>query len=91
MIIRLFKLNEQTNIWGFKEIRYEGNNLQYLHEFKELFPQTKVILQFRENIEVQSNSGWFKDNKINAKKYLMKCNSAIIDFYNKNRDLDMDV
>ena len=86
MIIRLFKLNEQTNIWGFKEIRYEGNNLKYLHEFKELFPQTKVILQIRENIEVQSNSGWFKDNKISAKNYLIKCNNSIIDFYNKNRD-----
>jgi 2-oxoglutarate dehydrogenase complex dehydrogenase (E1) component-like enzyme len=53
-------------------------------DFKELFPQTKVIIQIRENIKAQSKSGWHKDNK-NAINYLNKLNKQLIDFFNKNK------
>mgnify|MGYP003353748056 CR=1 FL=1 len=63
-------------IWGFKEIRYDSGNIQYIRDFKELFPQTKVIVQIRENMESQSKSGWFK-NDSNAINFLMKTNIMI--------------
>ncbi len=63
LIASLFKNLETTNIWGFKEIRYDNGNLNYLKEFKELFPQTKVIMQIRANILSQSQSSWLKKDK----------------------------
>ncbi|MDP4409598.1 hypothetical protein, partial [Escherichia coli] len=39
-IINMFKNKETTNVWGFKEIRYDHGNINYLKDFKELFPQT---------------------------------------------------
>ena len=60
-IISMFKNNSETNIWGFKEIRYDSGNIEYIRSFKELFPQTKVIIQIRENIDAQSKSSWHKD------------------------------
>jgi len=47
-ITDMFKNHESTTIWGFKEIRYWGDELTYMKDFKELFPQTKIILQIRE-------------------------------------------
>ena len=82
-IINMFKNMESTNVWGFKEIRYDNGNINYIKEFKELFPQTKVIIQIRENIKAQSKSGWHKNNK-NAVMYLNKLNKQLVDFYKKN-------
>ena len=84
-IINMFKNNENTNIWGFKEIRYDSGNINYIKDFKELFPQTKVIIQFRENIKAQSQSGWHKDDK-NAIPFLKKTTQELIDFALKNKD-----
>ena len=50
MIVELFKKDRATKLWGFKEIRYDNGNMKYIKEFKELFPQTKVIIQIRENV-----------------------------------------
>jgi len=85
MIINMFKLNETTNVWGFKEIRYDGGNIKYIKEFKELFPQTKIIIQIRENVDQQSQSGWFKNDK-KALNYLSKLNNDLIKFYNQNQE-----
>jgi len=82
-IINMFKNMESTNVWGFKEIRYDNGNINYIKEFRELFPQTKVIIQIRENIRAQSKSGWHKNNK-NAVMYLNKLNKQLVDFYKKN-------
>jgi hypothetical protein len=82
-IINMFKNMESTNVWGFKEIRYDNGNINYIKEFKELFPQTKVIIQIRENIKAQSKSGWHKNNK-DAVMYLNKLNKQLVDFYKKN-------
>jgi hypothetical protein len=85
MIISMFKINEMTNVWGFKEIRYENGNIKYLTTFKELFPQTKVIIQIRENIVAQSKSGWFKHDT-NAINFLKKTNKELHNFYIKNNN-----
>jgi len=85
MIINMFKNSEKTYLWGFKEIRYESDNIQYIKEFKELFPQTKVIIQIREDLSKQSKSGWFK-NDPNAFNYLNKNTKQLVNFALKNRE-----
>lgn len=85
MIINMFKNSETTNLWGFKEIRYDSGNINYIKDFKELFPQTKVIIQIRENLLAQSNSGWFKNDK-NAVNFLNKTNKQLIQFGLANKD-----
>ena len=84
-IINMYKNNSNTNIWGFKEIRYDSGNINYIKEFKELFPQTKVIIQFRENIKAQSKSGWHKQDK-NAVDFLNKTTKQLIDFATQNKE-----
>ena len=85
MIINMFKNKAETNMWGFKEIRYDSGNINYIKDFKELFPQTKVIIQIRENMESQSKSGWFKDDK-NAIKFLTKTNKELVNFALANKE-----
>jgi len=85
MIINMFKNKESTTLWGFKEIRYVSGNINYIKFFKELFPQTKVIIQIRENIEAQSKSGWFKGDK-NAELFLKKNTKELIDFALQNKE-----
>jgi hypothetical protein len=85
LIISMFKKDLNTNVWGFKEIRYDNKRVNLLKNFKQLFPQTKVIFQIRENLEAQSKSGWYK-NDPNAIKNLYKTNIEFHQFYNKNKD-----
>ena len=85
MIMNMFKDSETTTIWGFKEIRYDSGNIQYIKDFKELFPQTKVIIQIRENISDQSKSGWFKEDK-NAIQFLSKANKELVEFSLENKE-----
>ena len=84
LIASLFKNSETTNIWGFKEIRYDNGNLNYLKEFKELFPQTKVIIQIRGNILSQSQSSWLKKDK-GSIQYLHNLNNNFYQFYSQNQ------
>jgi len=84
-IINMFKKNDATNIWGFKEIRYDSGNIHYIKDFKELFPQTKVIIQIRENLQAQSNSGWHK-NDVNAITFLRKTTNELIHFAKENKE-----
>jgi hypothetical protein len=84
-IINMFKNETTTNLWGFKEIRYDNGDIKYIQSFKELFPQTKVILQIRENLNQQSKSGWYKDDK-NALNFLSKYNKDLVEFYNNHKD-----
>jgi hypothetical protein len=85
MIINMFKDSETTNLWGFKEIRYDSGKINYIKDFKELFPQTKVIIHIRENIENQSKSGWFKGDK-NALNFLSKTTGELINFVKQNKE-----
>ena len=84
-IINMFKNSDTTNVWGCKEIRYDYKNINYLIDFKELFPQTKVIIQIRENLIAQSNSGWFKGDK-NALSYLKTYTKELVDFSMENKE-----
>jgi len=84
-IISMFKDKQSTNLWGFKEIRYEYGAINYVNEFKELFPQTKVIIQIREDIVKQSQSSWHKHNK-NAVNLLNKTNKELYQFYKTNKE-----
>lgn len=84
-IINMFKNSEMTNIWGFKEIRYDSGNINYIKDFKELFPKTKVIVQIRVNIQAQSKSGWFKKDK-NAIPFLNKTTQELIEFAITNKE-----
>jgi hypothetical protein len=85
LIASLFKNTAATNMWGFKEIRYDNGDIKYLREFKELFPQTKVIIQIRGNIAAQSQSSWLKKDK-NAVQYLNALNNEFYNFYNQNKE-----
>ncbi len=84
-IISMFKNKEDTCVWGFKEIRYDSGDIQYINDFKELFPQTKVIIQIRENLQTQSNSSWFKGDK-NAIHFLEKTTKELINFAIRNKE-----
>ena len=85
MIISMFKNSKDTNVWGFKEIRYDNNNIELIQEFKELFPQTKVIIQIREDVNKQSQSSWFNKDP-NAKIQLIKTNNEFYQFFEKHKD-----
>jgi len=85
MIISMFKNKDTTYLWGFKEIRYDCESIKYIEEFKELFPQTKVIIQIRENIQKQSESDWHKYDR-NAINYLDKFNTDFLNFYNSHKE-----
>lgn len=85
MITNMFKKLPTTNVWGFKEIRYDSGNIQYIKEFKELFPQTKVIIQIRENIYAQSKSGWHS-NDVNAARFLSKTTRELMEYAMQNQN-----
>ena len=85
MIINMFKNSATTNLWGFKEIRYDSGHIKYVKDFKELFPQTKVIIHVRENIQAQSQSGWHKRDK-RAANYLTNATQELITFAQQNRE-----
>ena len=85
MITCMFKNKEGTTLWGFKEIRYSDGNIDLIEEFKELFPQTKVIVLIRENITQQAKSAWFKDNP-NSVRIIRKNSNELIRFYKKHKD-----
>jgi len=84
MILSMFKKNNTTNVWGFKEIRYNGK-LELLKEFRELFPQTKVILNIRENIQKQAKSSWFEKDPTAFQK-IKKETIEILAFCKNNQE-----
>jgi hypothetical protein len=97
LITKLFKKTETTSVWGFKEIRYmsksndsNDGDIELVSAFKELFPQTKVILHIRNNTEKQSKSGWWRGNwnKFggNSQKFLSDLNEEFTNFHNKHKD-----
>lgn len=85
IIINMYKNKPETLIWGFKEIRYDNKKIFLLKYFKKLFPQTKIIIQFRENIKAQSRSGWHRKDK-NAIAYLTKSTKELINFAIQNKE-----
>jgi hypothetical protein len=84
-IVAMFKKDSNTYLWGFKEIRYDNKKINLIKYFKNLFPQTKIIIQIRENLVAQSQSSWHKQDR-NAIPYLKQMNQELYEFYNKNKD-----
>lgn len=85
LIMRLFKKNGETTLWGFKEIRWDHTNMDLINEFKELFPQAKVVFLIRQNIVKQSRSGWFK-NDGDAINIINKQNKVLINYHNAHKE-----
>lgn len=75
----MFKPDAGVTTWGFKEIRFNEKTIQYIQDFVELFPQTKVIVHIRENVRAQSKSAWHKDNA-RAQQELLQANKLYRDF-----------
>jgi hypothetical protein len=100
LITNIFKDSEETTLWGFKEIRWHrasspwdrekiapgDTGIELLKEFKELFPQIKIIIHIKQDIDKQSQSAWWADNPSKSKKWLIKSNSILTTFYNDHKD-----
>jgi hypothetical protein len=76
-IINILDNKQNNNIIGFKEIRY-FNKLHLLDTFIELFPNTKIILNYRENIVSQCKSGWWDED---SEQHILSYNNQMIHYY----------
>ena len=66
-------------ILGFKEIRWFGK-INFLDDFVELFPNTKIICHLDDNINRQCNSKWWSKNSVESKKLLIEYNQMLINY-----------
>ena len=73
-------LDNNNTILGFKEIRY-SECVDLLDTFIELFPNTKIICHYRENVDLQCKSGWWTEKD---KNNLLEYNEQLINYCNKN-------
>jgi len=81
IIIEMFKDKDTTQLWGFKEIRIvDPYSLSLLNDFKELFPQLKVIIHLRQDTAIQSRSSWWAESN-GTVNILNAANSALHEFY----------
>jgi len=85
MIINFLDKDNVFKTIGFKEIRYNEINIDMLKIFFKLFPNTKIILNYRNDVEKQAISSWFKDES-NSKEKIIKLNKIFKDFYELNRE-----
>jgi len=86
LITKLITNNHtDKKVVGFKEIRYYENT-HLIDEFLELFPNTKVICHYKENINSQANSksknNWWTEKD---KDHLLEYNKILKD-YSSSRD-----
>jgi hypothetical protein len=83
-IIKLFKKNYNVHTWGFKEIRFifDLHSMELLFVFKELFPQTKVIIHIKSNVTAQAQSSWWKEDS-SSFGILGTANNNLINFYER--------
>ena len=83
-IYNFLKLDDRK-VLGFKEIRFE--NIDLLDEFIELFPNTKVILHYKEDTHSQTNSkssnNWWTAKDL---KHLEKRNNDMKNKYNSKKN-----
>ncbi len=87
-ILQMLIKDNTNNIIGFKEIKYEDGKINLIKEFKELFPNTKVIIHYRTNINEQlksTNSSQFKAKKFGY-NYFEKYNNELSKFANENKN-----
>ena len=75
LIQKMYKF-DSFRIWGFKKIRlgldggYERFEYQ-LNNFIDLFPETRIVFLFREDIEAQIKSGWWAENAEESRNVLL--------------------
>ena len=55
------KVCSRSTIHGFKEVRY--NTFEQLDFIGDAFPNAKIVMSYRRDLEKQSNSSWFKDTE----------------------------
>ena len=87
-IIQMLASDNTNKVIGFKEIRYEDNKINLIKEFKELFPNTKVIIHYRSNIDEQlksTNKSQYKTKKIGY-NFFENCNKELSKFASDNKN-----
>lgn len=84
MIVASFKIDNQTEIIGFKEICLY-NRFNLLDTFLSIFPDSKIILNIRNDVNSQSVSKWYKNNP-NSKMNLINTNAQFINYNNAHKD-----
>lgn len=82
MIINILDNKQYNKVIGFKEIRY-FNKLHLLDSFVELFPNTKIILNYRENVQSQCKSGWWDEE---SEEHINEYNNQIIEYYKNHNN-----
>ena len=83
IIIDMF-YKKDCKIIGCKTIRFNKNNLFLMDLFLELFPNTKIICHYRENINDQSKSSWWSNYIKKSKIKLKNLNNLLINYSKKN-------
>lgn len=87
-IIQMLAGDNKYQVLGFKEIRYNNEKINLIKEFKELFPNTKVIIHYRTNINEQIKSN--KKSQCKAKKlgynFFENYNKELLKFASNNKD-----
>lgn len=84
LIINILDNGQNNKVIGFKEIRYV-DSIELLDEFKELFPNTKIICHFRQNLDKQCKSDWWAITP-DAREHLIRHNEQLINYYNNHKD-----
>jgi hypothetical protein len=82
MILTLFKRTSETQLWGFKEVRW-SENLNMLGVFRDLFPNLKIILSLRRDILAQSQSAFWKTTP-NSAELISKKQNDLLKYLNEN-------
>jgi len=73
ILINLYR-GDKYRVWGFKEIRIglSGYDKLFLtlNNLKKLFPETKYVFLYREDINSQIKSAWWAENEEESRKLL---------------------
>ena len=85
LIISFLNNDNTSTTIGFKEIRYDENNIHLLKEFIELFPNTKIIVHLRKNMSEQVKSDWWANDPEQSKIRITEINNALLTYYNENK------
>jgi hypothetical protein len=77
-IVSILTKNNSERVLGYKEVRWFGK-LYLIDEFIELFPNSKIICNISDDLDRQSISSFWKENK-DSKQHLNLYNKQIIEY-----------
>ena len=83
-IFRQMLKRDGATMWGCKEIRWQGK-LGLLSRFMELFPRTKIVLNYSTDVASQSKSAWYADWPKESFDLLTAYNSEMLSYYETNK------